>query len=131
MVVAGDDFSCKDTLIGYPVLQPPRMDRRTRLENNSSALDEKRCQSVGNPAVNAIGRSGLLMISRTKFVREDTYIHGVDCAQRSLQSPQDRKRVHHKEARQEPDLFHILPYWTRWTQSNMTTLRMRLSSCFT
>jgi transposase InsO family protein len=64
-LVADDELSCEDLLIGLPVLQHLRVDTRTLLENQRAALDGADCSSVLNAAVSdASGKLGRLMIAR-------------------------------------------------------------------
>lgn len=62
-LVADDELSCEDLLIGLPVLHQLELDTRTLLERNRAILDGTDCSSVGNPAAVTLPRRARPVLS--------------------------------------------------------------------
>ena len=98
-LVADDDLSCEDLLLGLPVLRHLQVDTRTLLEGRVSRLDCADCSHIGY--LTTISRGGSvtrMMIARLNRVREKT---PVSCEY----LPPNRPRVHYHTARTEREPF--------------------------
>lgn len=98
-LVADDDLSDADVLIGQPVLRHLQVDTRTMLENNCARLDGTDCSNVRTPR-NASRQVhvGRLMIARLNHVRPFE-------PSKKTSLSRDRPRVNFYKARAEEDPF--------------------------
>jgi len=93
--VADDDLTAGGILIGRPVLKHMRVDTKTLLESNRSALDGIDCADVGNPTVaDKRGNVSAIMTQRASNVEDHV----------PIQDPA-RPRVDYFQSRKEIDPF--------------------------
>lgn len=104
-LVAGDDLSCEELLIGLRAPRHLRLDSKILLEMNRSELDGTDCAKVRNPNSEGFGSVGRLMIARNRHVYSTKYDHGIDYIQRSAQPLRDRPRGHYSDARHDTDRY--------------------------
>lgn len=104
-LVADDDLTCEDQLIGLLVLHHLPIESKTLLENDGKTLDAIDFAKVSKPKTIHIGRVGPLIWARTLRVRGTSYWLGIDYSQRSTQPARDRPGVHHADDVSERDFF--------------------------
>lgn len=96
-LVADDALTCKDLLIGLPVLRHLRIDTRTLLENNIANLDGTNC-SLADSRSTTKGNLGRLMTAMLNRQVDRN-------VSKSSNAPPNRPRVHYNSARNEEEPF--------------------------
>ena len=100
-LVADDQMTCEELIIGLPVLGHLQVDTRTLLENNRAVLDGSDCSQIGNPCTGDGGG----VVSRMMSARMNCSVTGMSETEVDEQISATRPRVNYYSARLEKDPF--------------------------
>ena len=100
-LVADDQMTCEDLIIGLPVLRHLQVDTRTLLENNRAVLDGSDCSQIGNPCIG----DGSGVVSRMISARMNCSVTGMSETDVDEQLSVTRPSVNYYSARLEKDPF--------------------------